>query len=75
MADEFTGQMGFQPTILRRRALRRRNTVLAHLIATVALVVSIAVVATAVTIGCGRAATVDMSHFPKLSPVQNKAGG
>jgi hypothetical protein len=49
--------------MLKRRALRRRSTVLAQLITTVALVISIAVVATAVTIGCGRAATLDVTQL------------
>jgi hypothetical protein len=62
MSDEFIGRVGFQPPMLRRRALRRRSTVLAQLITTVTLVVSIAVVATVVTIGCGRAATLGITQ-------------
>jgi hypothetical protein len=48
--------------MLRRRALRRRNMVFAELITTIALVVSIAVVVTTVTIGICRAAPPALSH-------------
>lgn len=58
--------VGFQPPMLRRRALRRRNTVFAELITTIALVVSIAVVATTVTIGICRAATPAVGHFESI---------
>jgi hypothetical protein len=62
MSEHQNGRIGFQPPMLKRRALRRRSTVLAQLITTVALVISIAVVATAVTIGCGRAATLEVTQ-------------
>jgi hypothetical protein len=65
MSQEFIERVGFQPSLLRRRALRRRNTVLAQLITTVALVISITVVATAVTIGIGRAATLEVTQLEK----------
>jgi hypothetical protein len=61
MSEQYR-RFGFQPPMLRRRALRRRNTVFAELITTIALVVSIAVVATTVTIGICRAAPPAISH-------------
>jgi hypothetical protein len=51
MSDEFVGPVGFGPSLRKRRSQRRRSTVFAELIATVALVISIAVVATVVTVG------------------------
>jgi hypothetical protein len=68
MSEHQNGRLGFQPPMLKRRALRRRGTILAQLITTVALVISIAVVATAVSIGCGRAAT------PGIAQVGNTVG-
>ena len=62
MSEQYR-RLGFQPPMLRRRALRRRNTVFAELITTIALVVSIAVVATTVTIGICRAATPAVSYW------------
>jgi hypothetical protein len=68
MSQHQNGRIGFQPPIHKPRALRRRNTVLAQLIASLALVISIAVVATAVTIGVGRAAT------PEITQLENNGG-
>jgi hypothetical protein len=51
MSDEIIGPLGFGPSMRKRRSQRRRSTVFAELIATVALVISIAVVATVVTVG------------------------
>ena len=65
MSEHQNGRIGFQPPMLKRRALRRRSTVLAQLIATVALVISITVVATVVTIGIGRAATLELTQLEK----------
>jgi hypothetical protein len=63
MSQKFAERIGFQPSLLKRRALRRRHTVFAQLITTVALVISITVVATAVTIGIGRAATLEVTQL------------
>jgi hypothetical protein len=65
MSEHETGRIGFQPPMRKRRAMRRRSTVLAQLITTVALVISITVVATAVTIGIGRAATLELTQLEK----------
>jgi hypothetical protein len=46
--------------------LRRRNTLFAELITMAALVVSIAVVATTVTIGICRAAAQPIGHFESV---------
>ena len=62
MSEQYR-RLGFQPSMLRRRALRRRNTLFAELITMAALVVSIAVVATTVTIGICRAAAQPSGHF------------
>ena len=56
MSDELNARVGFQPPVLKRRALRRRNAVFAELITTIALMISIAAVATVVTVGIGCAA-------------------
>jgi hypothetical protein len=65
MSEHENGRIGFQPPMRKRRAMRRRSTVLAQLITTVALVISITVVATAVTIGIGRAATLELTQLEK----------
>jgi hypothetical protein len=61
MSEQYR-RLGFQAPMLRRRALRRRNMVFAELITPIALVVSIAVVVTTVTIGICRAAPPAQSH-------------
>lgn len=66
MSQEIIERVGFQPPVLQRRALRRRNTVFAQLVTTVALVISIAVVATVVTMGIGCAAPYPINRASSM---------
>jgi hypothetical protein len=68
MSAQPIGGLGFQPPMMKRRTQRRRSTLFAQLITTVALMMSIAVVATAVTMGIGRAASVEITKTEKQLP-------
>jgi len=58
MTGTLTDRVGFSHPIQRERARKRRNRAFAELITTAALVVSLAVAVTAVSIGIARAGTL-----------------